>query len=106
VSDWLYQTNTVAEAPFAWSPLFERYRLDRAISVQETAPGIYVEVRYTDYTDENGAINLPQYTAYQELQFNKSLHFFRGGYEHVVDDNVRADLIASGVATPSNFTPA
>jgi hypothetical protein len=106
VADWIYTTNTVAEAPFAWNPLMERYRMDRALSTVEIAPGIYEEVRYSAYTDENGAANLPQYTAYQELQFNKSLNFFRGGYEHTVDDNTRADLIASGVATAANFTPA
>jgi hypothetical protein len=84
----------------------ERFRMDRAISVQETAPGIYVEVRYSAFTDELGSENLPRDTAYQSQEFYKDLNFFRGGYEHVVDDDVRADLISSGVATPANFVPA
>ena len=106
MANWIFTTNTVAEAPFAWSPLMERYRMDRAISVQETAPGIYEEVRYSSYTDELGSENLPRDTAYQSQEFYKNLNFFRGGYEHTVDDNVRADLIANGVATAANFTPA
>lgn len=106
MADWIYTTNTVAEAPFAWNPLMERFRMDRGISVQEVSPGIYEEIRYSAYTDELGSENLPRDTAYQSQEFYKDLNFFRGGYEHVVDDNVRADLIASGVATAANFVPA
>lgn len=106
MANWLYTLNTTAEAPFAWNPLHERFRIDRGISVQEITPGVYAEVRYTDYTDELGSENLPRDTAYQSQQFYKNLNFFRGGYEHTVDDATKADLIASGVATTANFTPA
>ena len=106
MANWKYTTNTVAEGPVAWNPLHERYRLDRAISVQEVSPGVYAEVRYTAYTDENGSENLPRDTAYQSQEFYKTLNFFRGGYEHIVNDTVKAELIASGVATTANFTPA
>jgi len=106
MANWLYTTNTVAEAPFSWNPLMERFRMDRAISVQEVSPGVYEEVRYISYTEENWSENLPRDTAYQNLPLYKDLNFFRGGYEHIVDDQIRADLIASGVATASNFVPA
>lgn len=109
MADWIYTTNTVREAPFAWNPLMERFSLDRGVSVQEVSPGVYEEIRYYAYTDEIGAVNLPP-NPNQNTEFwpapSEGLHFFRGGYEHIVDDQVRTDLINSGVATPSNFTPA
>lgn len=106
MANWFYETNTTDEAPFAWNPLHERFRISRGISVQETAPGVFEEIRYTAYTDELGSINLPRDTAYQSQDFYKDLRFFRGGYTHTVDDTTKADLIASGVATLANFTPA
>lgn len=106
--EWIYTTNTVEEAPFAWNSLHERFRMPRGISVQEITPGVYEEIRYYAYTDELGAENLPQ-NPNQNTVFwpapSAGLHFFRGGYEHVVNDQVKADLIASGVATASNFAP-
>ncbi len=105
MADWLFTTNTVAEAPFAWNPLMERYRMDRAISVKEIEPCVYVEVRYDSYTNEIGAVNLPQNWS-DDAQWDRpsaGLHYFRGGYEHTVSDAVKACLIASGVATDSNF---
>lgn len=106
MANWLYTTNTVDEAPFAWNSLQQRFRISRGISVQEVSPGVYEEIRYSSYTDENWSENLPRDTAYQNLPLYKDLNFFRGGYEHIVDDQIRADLIASGVATASNFVPA
>lgn len=106
MANWIYTTNTTAESPIAWNPLMERFRMNRGISVQEITPGVYQEVRYTSYTDENGSENLPRDTAYQSQEFYKNLNFFRGGYQHTVDDATKADLIASGVATAANFAPA
>ncbi len=110
MANWYFTTNTVAEAPFAWSPLMERFRMDRALSVQEVSPGVYEETRYSAYTDEIGAVNLPPNPNEQDTTFwpapSAGLHYFRGGYQHIVNDAVKADLIASGVATTSNFTPA
>lgn len=107
MADYLFTTNTVAEAPFAWNALHVRYRMDRGVSVQEVSPGVYEEIRYYAYTDELGASNLPP-NPNQNTEFwpatSAGLHFFRGGYEHTVDDTVKADLISSGVATESNFT--
>lgn len=110
MANWFYTTNTVAEAPFAWNPLMERFRMDRGISTVEVSPGVYQEVRYDAYTNEIGAVNLPTNPNEQDTAFwpaaRAGLHYFRGGYRHVVDDTVKANLIASGVATSANFTPA
>jgi len=109
MANWIFTTPTVRESPFAWNPLMERYSMDRGVSVQEASPGQYETLRYYAYTDELGAENLPQ-NPNQNTDFwpapSAGLHFFRGGYEHIVDDTVRADLIASGVATAANFVPA
>lgn len=88
---WKYTTNTVLEAPFAWSPLMERYRLDRGVSVVEVSPGLYEETRFDAYTDELDTLAA-------------GLDYFRGGYEHTVDDTTKANLISSSVATNANFT--
>ena len=45
MADWLYTLNTVDEAPFAWNPLHERFRIPRGISTKEITPGVYAEVR-------------------------------------------------------------
>ena len=106
MANYLYTLNTVEEAPFAWNPLHERFRIPRAISTKETSPGVYVEVRYDSYTNELGAVNIPANWS-TDAQFDlpaEGLHYFRGGYEHIVDDTVRTNLINSGVATSANFT--
>lgn len=109
MATWLYTLNTVEEAPFAWNSLMERFRIPRAISVKEIAPCQYVEVRYDAYTNELGAVNIPAPAGgwdeppMWELP-SAGLHYFRGGYEHIVDDDVKACLIGSDVATESNFT--
>jgi hypothetical protein len=90
--NWLFTTPTVAEAPFAWNPLHERFRIPRAISLVEVAPCEYREVRYDAYTNENDTIAA-------------GLHYFRGGYEHIVDDATKACLIVSGLVTEDNFAP-
>lgn len=109
MSTWLFTTNTVEEAPFAWNELHERFRMPRAISVKEISPCEYVEVRYDAYTNEIGAVNIPTPAGGwgdppMWEQPSAGLHYFRGGYEHIVDDAVKACLIASGVATEANFT--
>lgn len=110
MANWIFTTPTVAEAPFAWSPLMERFRMNRAVSVVETSPGVYAQTRYDAYTDEIGAVNLPANPNAQDTDFwpapRAGLHYFRGGYEHIVDDTVKANIIASGAADSSNFAPA
>lgn len=109
MAKWIFTTPTVEEAPFAWNALMERFRMPRGISVVEVSPGQYEQVRYDAYTNEIGAVNLPPNPNENDTAFYPApaagLHYFRGGYEHIVDDSVKADLIASGVATGSNFTP-
>lgn len=82
--------------------------MDRAISIVEVSPCVYEQVRYDAYTNELGAVNLPP-NPNQDTSFwpavRAGLHYFRGGYEHIVDDDVKACIIASGVATDSNFRP-
>ena len=105
----IYKTNTVAEAPFAWNRLMERFRMDRGVSTVEVSPHVYEEVRYDAYTNEIGAVNLPPNPNELDTDFypaaRAGLHYFRGGYEHHITVEVQNDLIASGVATSANFTP-
>lgn len=107
MANYIYTTNYVEEAPFAYNALMFRYRMRRGVSTQEVSPGVYEEVRYYAYTDEIGAVNLPPNPNESDTDFypapSAGLHFFRGGYSHTVDDTVKADLIASGVATEANF---
>lgn len=109
MANWYFTTPTLDEAPFAWNPLMERFRITRALSVQETAPGVFVTTRYYAYTDELGATNLPV-NPNQDTDFwpasSAGLRFYRGGYQHTVSDQDRTDLINSGVVTSANFTPA
>ena len=83
--------------------------MDRAVSVVEVEPHVYQQVRYDAYTNEIGAVNLPVNPNELDTDFypapRAGLHYFRGGYEWMVDDDVRADIIASGAATADNFTP-
>lgn len=106
MATWIFTTRTVSEGPVAYNDLHFRYRLDRGVSVQEISPCQYEEIRYYPYTDELGAENLPQ-NPNQNTDFwpapSAGLNFFRGGYEHVVDDETKACLINSEVADESNF---
>ncbi len=110
MANWLFTTPTTDEAPFAWNVLHERFRIARGISIREVSPGVYEEVRYDAYTNEIGAVNLPRNPNEDNTASwpapSAGLHYFRGGYEWIVDDAVKADLIASGLVTNSNFTPA
>ena len=108
MASWYFTTPTVAEAPFAWNPLMERFRMDRALSVIETAPGVFATSRYYAYTDEIGASNLPVNPNANDTDFYPApatgLRYYRGGYQHIVSTQDKNDLIASGVVTESNFT--
>jgi len=84
--------------------------MDRAISVVEVSPHVYEQTRYDAYTNEIGAVNYPVNPNENDTDFYPApatgLHYFRGGYEWIVDDTVKNDIIASGAADASNFTPA
>jgi len=106
VTDWLFTTPTVAEAPFAWNPLMQRFRINRGVSIREISPNVWREVRYDAYGEELGATNRPQSGLDPNVwpQPSLGLRYYRGGYEWIVDDATRASLIASGLVTSSNFT--
>lgn len=106
MATWLFTTPTVAEAPFAWNPLHERFKINRAISIKEVEPGVWVEVRYDAYTNELGATNIPAGTYDPNPRPSLGLRYYRGGYEWIVDDATKASLIASGLVTEANFGPA
>lgn len=109
MATWIFTTPTVEEAPFAWNDLMIRYRMNRGVSIQEVSPCVYEQTRYYAYTDELGAANLPP-DPNQDTDFwpqpSAGLNFFRGGYEHTVDDATRDCLINSPDAgvDESNFT--
>lgn len=107
MANWLFTTPTVSEAPFAWNDLHVRYRMNRGVTVKEVSPGVYEQVRYDAYTEEMGAENLPV-NPNTDTDFwpapREGLHVFRGGYEWIVDDQIRSDIISSGAADASNFT--
>lgn len=108
MATWLFTTPTVAEAPFAWNPLHERFRINRGISIREVSPDVWREVRYDAYGEELGAINRPQSGLDPNVwpQPSLGLRYYRGGYEWIVDGATKTSLIASGLVTEANFTPA
>lgn len=108
MATWTLNLPTVDEAPVAWNPLMERFRITRGISIRETAPDVWQEVRYDAYTEELGATNLPPnpnagYPTFWPAP-STGLRYYRGGYEWQVDDATKASLIASGLVTEDNFT--
>lgn len=107
MANWIFTTPVIREAPFAWNPLMERFSINRAISIQEVTPGVYEQVRYDAYTSELGAVNLPRVPTDPYPEPSLGLHYFRGGYEWIVDDTTKANIIASNVGVDNtNFTPA
>lgn len=108
MANWHFATPDVPrENPFAWNPLHERYGMPRGVTVYQTAPGPnYTTKRYGSYTDELGSANLPAQPSDPEI-VPTGLNTFRGGYDWIVNDTVKADLINSGIGiTNANFTPA
>lgn len=87
MADYVFKTPTVREGPAGRHRLFYFYKLDRGISIGKSG-ATYSQVRYP--LDEDIA-------DYDE--------FYRGGYNHIVNDAERAALIAGGVGvTAANFT--
>lgn len=108
MANWIFTTPVIRETPFAWNPLMIRFSMNRAISIVEVSPCVYKQTRYDAYTNELGAINLPD-THESDPDFfpqpSAGLHYFRGGYEWTVDDATKACLIASDVGVDeTNFT--
>lgn len=107
MADWHFITPDVErEEPFAWNVLHERYGMPRGVTVYQTAPGAnYATKRYGPYTDELGSANLPSQPSDPQI-IPTGLNTFRGGYDWIVDNQTRDDLINSGIGiTAANFTP-
>lgn len=109
MTQWHFATPTTSEAPFAWNYLHNRYRMDRALSVVEVTPGVYALDRYDAYTNELGAKNYPVNPNADHTDFwpavRTGLNYFRGGYDWIVDDTTKANLIASNIGIDNtNFT--
>jgi hypothetical protein len=84
---YVFKTPTVREGPAGGARLFYFYKLDKGISIAKSG-ATYSQVRYP--VDEDIA-------DYDE--------FYRGGYNHTVDDTTKAALIAGNVGvTEANFT--
>ena len=94
MANWLFNTPTVEEAPFAWEVPLDRYRMERGVSIGEVSAGVFVAARFWSYTEQNDILNA-------------GLRFYQGGHEYIVDDATRAELIAApGIGvTAANFTP-
>lgn len=87
MANYVFKTPIVREGPAGKHRLFYFYKLDRGISIAKSG-GTYSKVRYV--LDES-------IDDYQE--------FYRGGYNHIVNDTTKAALIASGLGiTEANFT--
>ena len=83
---------TVEEGPASWNDrLFLRVKLSRGVSILEGPPGSFRAVRFP--TQDEIAASAP--------------HFFQGGHVYIVDDGLKAALIAAGIGvTDANFIPA
>lgn len=92
MTNWYFSTPTTDEAPFAWEIPLDRYRMLRGISIAEVSTNVFEAGRFFSYTDENAILDA-------------GLRFYRGGYQWVVSDQDRNDLLASGLVTTANFVP-
>ena len=101
MTSWILTNPTVSEAPFAWNPLMERYRMDRAETIEETSPLVFELIRYDSYTNE--LLYTGTGPGAPTVEQPNGLRYYRGGYEHIVSDQDRTDLINSGVVTAANF---
>jgi hypothetical protein len=87
MANWTFETPTVEEGPAGGHRLFYFYKLTKGITIVKSG-GVYQQIRYP--VDED-------LLEYEE--------FYRGGYEHTVNDATKAALIAGGVnVTEENFT--
>jgi hypothetical protein len=87
MANWTFRPPTVDEGPAGGHRLFYFYKLKRGISVVKSG-STWSQVRYI--VDEDAA----NYAA-----------IYRGGYNHTVDDAIKAELIAANIGVDeTNFT--
>jgi hypothetical protein len=96
-------TLSVSETPFAWNALMERFRMNRALTIQETAHNVWETIRYGSYTDE--ALYFGTNAGAPTVYGPNGLRYYRGGYTYMVSIQDRTDLINSGLVDASYFTP-
>ena len=88
MTEWLFKTPTVDEGPAGGARLFYFYKLPRGITIVRLDDGSFGQIRYPQDED---LVDYPQ--------------VYRGGYNHIVDDATKAELIAGNVGvTEDNFT--
>ena len=86
--NWLFTTPKVEEGPAGSGRLFSFYKLDKAVTIVRLPTGAYKQFRYL----VDSELDL-----YPEV--------YRGGYNHVVNDATRENLINGNVGvTAGNFT--
>jgi hypothetical protein len=87
MTEYIFKTPTVEEGPAGGHRLFYFYKLDKGVTIVKSG-STYSQIRYP--LDED----LANYDM-----------VYLGGRDHVVNDTVKAELIAGGVGvTESNFT--
>jgi len=87
MANYTFTTPVVEEGPIGDHRLFYFFKMNRGITIIKSS-GTYRQVRYI--TDET----LDDYT-----------ETYRGGYNHTVNDETKAALIAANVGiTEANFT--
>jgi hypothetical protein len=88
MTQWIFNTPTVEEGPAGTHRLFHFYKLDRGVTIVLLPTGGYAQIRYPEDED---------------LTFYPVV--YRGGYQHTVDNDTKAALIAGGIGvTEDNFT--
>ena len=86
--NWLFTTPVIEEGPIGTGRLFSFYKLDKGITIVRLPTGTYAQVRYL---------------VDSELKLYPEV--YRGGYEYVVNDATRENLINGNVGiTTGNFT--
>lgn len=86
---WLLKSPTVDEAPAMWGqPMMLRIKLARGISLLEGPPGTWRAARFPT-----------------QDEIREAVRFLQGGYDHEVDDDTKAALLAADVGvTEDNFS--
>ncbi len=88
MTEYTFVTPIVEEGPAGLSRLFHFYKLDRGVTIVLKPTGGYAQIRFP-----------------QDSDFDTYPAYYRGGYNHTVDEATKAALIAGGVGvTESNFT--
>jgi hypothetical protein len=87
MANYIFETPTVSEGPIGGHRLFYFRKKNVSVSVVKVN-GTWMTTRYV-----------------QDSYFSEVDEAYRGGYNHIVDDATRAELIAANIGiTSANFT--